>query len=55
MNSSSPLVSEDDVITTEVTAEVTGEGQLSQGQGQPESSPSPGTTGSDAMYRQSNG
>ena len=56
MNSSTPLVSEnDDVIATEVTTEVTGEGQPSQGQGQLESSPSHDRTGSDAGHRQSNG
>lgn len=55
MNSSSPLVSVDDVITTEVTAEVTGEGHLNQGQGQLESSPSHERTSSDSANRQTNG
>ena len=54
MNSSTPLVSEnDDVIATEVTTEVIGEGQSSQGQ--LESSPSHDRTGSDAGHRQTNG
>ena len=54
MNSSNPILSEDDVITTEVTGD-TSEGQLSQGHGQLESSPSHGRTGSASVYRTSNG